>query len=232
MPQATCFQHIDCEGPGTLLEVLKEKRVKLDILKPFQGDPIPEHLGDGLIVLGGPMGVYEENQFPWMTLELDAIRKCLASSRPVLGICLGSQMLAHAAGAQVFRGALPEVGWYPIEMTAQGRLDPLLMGLPGQFEAFHWHGDTFTLPPGAGRLASSHYYPNQVFKIGSNSYGFQCHLEVTGEMVKSWASIYAKELTPQGGPNRPERIEDHLSENARSLRAIGEKVFGRFAALL
>jgi GMP synthase (glutamine-hydrolysing) len=232
MPHVTCFQHIDCEGPGSLLDVLKNKNVKLQIMKPFKGDPVPEHPGDGLIVLGGPMGVYEEKKFPWMTEELNAIRKCLNSSLPVLGICLGSQMLAHAAGGQVFRGALPEVGWYPIELTTDGHQDPLLLGLPTEFEAFHWHGDTFTLPPGARRLAGSRYYPNQVFKAGNNAYGFQCHLEVTEKMVKSWASIYAKELTPQGGPNRPERIEDHLAENARALRAIGEKVFTRFAALL
>lgn len=232
MPHITCFQHIDCEGPGSLLDVLKTKEVRLDILKPFQGQPVPDHLGDGLIVLGGPMGVYEEKQFPWMTGELNAIRKCLEESIPVLGICLGSQMLAHAAGGQVFRGSQPEVGWYPITLTESGKLDPLLLGLPEQFNAFHWHGDTFTLPEGAQRLAGSALYPNQLFKVGSNAYGFQCHLEVTEEMVKSWAAIYAKELTPQGGPNRPERIWEGLSENARALRLAAEKVFTRFAALL
>ncbi len=232
MPHVTCFQHIDCEGPGSLLDVLKSKGVRVEILKPFQGDPIPAHLGGGLIVLGGPMGVYEEKKFPWMTAELNAIRQCLDSSLPVLGICLGSQMLAAAAGGQVFRGALPEVGWYPITLTEEGHLDPLLLGLPGEFNAFHWHGDTFTLPEGAVRLASSDYYPNQVFKLGRNAYGFQCHLEVTEQMVRTWASLYAKELTPQGGPNRPERIENELAANSRVLFAIAEQVFIRFAALL
>ncbi len=232
MPHITCFQHIDCEGPGYLLNVLKAKRIEVELLKPFKGDTVPERLGDGLIVLGGPMGVYEENQFPWMTAELKAIRHCLASSIPVLGICLGSQMLAHAAGGQVFRGAQPEVGWYPIEQTPEGRLDSLFLGVAPEFEAFHWHGDTFTLPSNALRLAGSRLYPNQIFKTGNNAYGFQCHLEVTEEMVKNWAAIYAKELTPSGGPNRPERIEDHLSEKAKALQAVGETVFSRFAALL
>ena len=199
MPHITCFQHIDCEGPGSLLDVLKAKGVRVDILKPFQGDPVPAHLGDGL---------------------------------GVLGVCLGSQMLAHAAGGQVFRGALPEVGWYPITLSEKGHLDPLLLGLPLEFNAFHWHGDTFTLPGNAVRLAESAWYPHQIFKVGTNAYGFQCHLEVTAEMVRSWASIYAKELTPQGGPNRPERIKDHLAENAKVLGTIAEKVFTRFAALL
>jgi len=232
VPRVTCFQHIDCEGPGSLLEIFKSKEVQVDLLKPFRGEPIPVHLGDGLVILGGPMGVYEEKKFPWMTGELDAIRKCLDASIPVLGICLGSQMLAYAAGAQVFRGALPEVGWFPVAFTPEGHLDPLFLGLPAEFNAFHWHGDTFTLPPNSVRLASSAYYPNQVFKVGRNAYGFQCHLEVTVEMVKSWASLYAKELTPQGGPNRPERIEDHLLENAKTLGTLSEKVFTRWAALL
>jgi GMP synthase-like glutamine amidotransferase len=232
MPHITCFQHIDCEGPGYLSDVLKAKRVEMNVLKPFKGDPVPERLGDGLVVLGGPMGVYEEKDFPWMTAELNAIRHCLVSSLPVLGICLGSQMLAYAAGGQVFRGAQPEVGWYPIQLTPEGHLDPLFLGIAPEFEAFHWHGDTFTLPSNAVRLAGNHYYPNQIYRVGHNAYGFQCHLEVTEEMVRSWASIYAKELTPSGGPNRPERIEEHLSEKAKALRAIGETVFSRFAALL
>ncbi|HEY5037798.1 MAG TPA: type 1 glutamine amidotransferase, partial [bacterium] len=157
MPSVTCFQHIDCEGPGLLQEILKSKKIKLNILKPFKGDPIPNYFGEGLIVLGGPQGVYEEKQYPWMTAELDAIRECLSLSLPVLGICLGSQMLAHAAGGQVFRGALPEVGWYPISTTPEGRLDQLLLGIPSPFEAFHWHGDTFTLPKNSVRLAGSDY---------------------------------------------------------------------------
>jgi|SRR5581483_1262362 len=232
MSHVTCFQHIDCEGPGSLAEVFKSHRIEMEILKPFKGDAVPDRIGDGLVVLGGPMGVYEEKKFPWMTAELKAIRKCLDASLPVLGICLGSQMLAHAAGGQVFRGAQPEVGWFPIQLTPDGQFDPLLLEVPKTFEAFHWHGDTFTLPSGAVRLAGNEYYPNQIFKTGRNAYGFQCHLEVTGEMVKNWAALYAKELTPQGGPNRPERIEDHLLENAKALRTLSEMVFARFAALL
>lgn len=232
MPRVTILQHIDCEGPGSLLGFLRAKEVAGQALKPFKGDPLPENIGDGLIVLGGPMGVYEEKKFPWMTAELDAIRRCLERSIPVLGICLGSQMLARAAGGQVFRGALPEVGWYPVTLTPEGRLDPLLLGLPLEFEAFHWHGDTFTLPSDAVRLAGSAYYPNQIFKVGRNAYGLQCHLEVTEEMVRDWQALYAKELTPQGGPIRPEQLERGLTDNARELGILAEKVFSRFAALL
>jgi GMP synthase (glutamine-hydrolysing) len=232
MPRVTCFQHIDCEGPGSLGDFFHSQQIHLDILKPFQGDPVSSHLGDGLVVLGGPMGVYEEKQYPWMTEELKAIRQCLKASIPVLGICLGSQMLAQAAGGRVFKGPQAEVGWFPITLTPEGKQDPLLRDLPPEFNAFHWHGDTFTLPEKALRLAESSLYPHQVFRIGSNAYGFQCHLEVTEEMVRDWVVQYAKELTPQGGSIRPEPIEKKLSENVKSLRVIAEKVFTRFASLL
>jgi GMP synthase-like glutamine amidotransferase len=170
MATVTCFQHIDCEGPGSLEEVLRSKGIKLQILKPFQGDQISENLGDGLVVLGGPMGVYEESRYPWMTAELEAIQRCLKTLRPVLGICLGSQMLAHAGGGRVFKGPGPEVGWYPITLTKEGHLDPLFLGLDETLTAFHWHGDTFDLNPSATRLAESALYRNQAFRLGTNAY--------------------------------------------------------------
>jgi len=232
MTTVTCFQHIDCEGPGSLEEVLRSRGIKLHILKPFKGDKIPDPLGDGLVVLGGPMGVYEESKYPWMTDELNAIRLSLKIGRPILGICLGSQMLAHAGGGRVYKGPGPEVGWYPVTLTKEGHLDPLFLGLEETLTAFHWHGDTFSLHPEATRLAQSALYANQAFRIGVNAYGFQFHMETTEDMIRSWEKIYASELTPQGGPNPPERIETNLSANAKALRETAEKVFSRWAALL
>ena len=231
MKKATCFQHIDCEGPGTLLNVFQSQNIEVEILKIYQGDTLPENPGDALVVLGGPMGVYEEKEYPWMTQELKMIREFLKKGRPVLGICQGSQMLAYAAGGGVFRGPGPEVGWYPIQLTPEGQSDPLFQGIPTEVNAFHWHGDTFTLPVNSARLAGSQAYLNQIFKVGQNAYGFQCHLEVTEAMVKSWMAAYAKDLTPQGGSLRPEPIENHLTENTDYLKRIAEKVFTRFADL-
>ncbi len=232
MPSVTCFQHIDCEGPGTLETILEPLGIKLRVLKPFKGDRVPEDLGAGLVVLGGPMGVYERDQYPWMAEELSAIEKALNQSLPILGICLGSQMLAHAAGAQVFRGALPEVGWRPITLTPEGKEDSLLQGLHDSFEVFHWHGDTFALPRGAKLLAGSDWFPHQIFKVGQKDYGFQCHLEVTEEMVESWAQIYAKELVPAGGPTPEARVTGDLNHHAAQLESLAAKVFGKFAKLL
>lgn len=207
MTTVTCFQHIDCEGPGTLEEILRSNGIKLQVLKPFKGDKIPEQPGDGLVVLGGPMGVYEESRYPWMTAELEALRLCLETRRPILGICLGAQMLAGAGGGKVFKGAQPEVGWYPVTLTKYGHLDPLFLGLDETLTAFQWHGDTFDLGPGATRLAESALYPNQAFRLGVNAYGFQFHLETTEEMIRLWEKTYASELTPQGGPITPRALK-------------------------
>jgi len=232
MATVTCFQHIDCEGPGSLGEILSAHGIHLQVLKPFRGDPVPEILGDGLVVLGGPMAVYEESRFPWMTVELSAIRRCLETRRPILGICLGAQMLSHAGGGKVDKGPRPEIGWYPLTLTPNGRVDNLFLGLEPSWPAFHWHGDTFTLPPGSDHLAQSAITPHQAFRLGANAYGFQFHLETTEPMIREWKRVYASELTPQGGTIPPEALEKNLSENAKSLRKTAELVFTRWAALL
>ncbi len=232
MAKITCIQHIECEGPGTLGEILRSKGVEIVTVQPAKGEPIPEHLGDGLVVLGGPMGAYEETQHPWLVAELAALEKALESRLPILGICLGSQLLAKAAGAQVFRGAQPEVGWHPIYLTPEGSKDPLLMGLPPEMTVFHWHGDTYTLPPKAERLAWSDLSRIQAYRVGSNAYGFQFHLEVTKDMARDWMQKYARELTYQGGVIQPERITNGLDANIGRMRAWADATFGRFAALL
>jgi GMP synthase (glutamine-hydrolysing) len=232
MPRIFCFQHIDCEGPGTLADILRSKGAVLQVLKTYRGVEIPDDLGDGLVVLGGPMAVYEESQHPWMTLELNAIRRCLNKKIPVLGICLGAQMLAHLAGGRVYQGPVAEVGWHPVTLTAEGNGDLLFSGVPVNFEAFHWHSDTFDLPYGAVRLAGSGHYPNQVFKLGSRTYGFQCHLEVNRKMLEDWMLVYAKELTPQGGTIPPANISANLDLNVSRLHAVAEKVFSGFLSLI
>jgi GMP synthase (glutamine-hydrolysing) len=232
MPKITCFQHIDCEGLGTLGDVLASKGVEVVISQPCKGESIPDSLGSGLVILGGPMGAYEETVNPWMVNELTAIQKALDARLPILGICLGSQLLAKAAGSQVFRGAQPEVGWAPVHLTEAGSSDPLFQGIPKTFTAFHWHGDTFTPPTGSTRLAWSELYRNQAFRLDKNAYGLQFHLEVTREMAKDWMQKYARELTHQGGVIQPERITDRLEENISSLRKISDGVFGQFVSLL
>ena len=147
-----------------------------------------------VVVLGGNMGAYDEERHPFLRQEIQIIEQALARGLPVLGICLGSQLLARIHGARVYPGALgPELTWLPISMTDEGRSEPLLHAFPAQGPVFQWHYDTFDLPTGAVHLARSRAYENQAFRIGRNVWAFQFHLEADQELVRSWLRTYARE---------------------------------------
>ncbi len=174
--------HAASEPLGALSRPLAECGLELDVR--LQPATLPGSLAghDGVVVMGGSMGVYESDRFPFLQAEIDLLREALAAGRPALGVCLGSQILAAAAGARVYQGPGPEVGWGPVERIAD---DPWLAGWPRRFEPLHWHGDTFDLPAGATLLASSAAYPHQAFRVGS-ALGLQFHVEATEEMARAW----------------------------------------------
>src|SRR5262249_54925335 len=138
----------------------------------------------GLIVMGGSMGVYEADRFPFLTHEMALIREASSASLPVLGICLGSQLIAAALGGRVYPGGQKEIGWYPVEVVDSR--DALSQVLPPKFPALHWHGDTFELPPSATHLFRSSLYQNQGFRYGRNIYAFQFHFEINASMIDDW----------------------------------------------
>jgi GMP synthase (glutamine-hydrolysing) len=174
--------HLESEPLGAIEEPLRAAGLDLDVRLAAKSLPasLAEH--QGLVVMGGPMGVYEADQFNHLRAELRLLRGALANDIPTLGICLGSQLLAAAADAKVFKGPAPEIGWAPVTLTAE---DPWLAGWPTAFEPLHWHGDTFDLPKGAVHLASSATYSNQAFRLGS-ALGLQFHVEATEEMANAW----------------------------------------------
>ena len=190
------IKNIQTEGPGTIEEFLRKEDIPFHVVELGSGQiPPPLESFNTLVMLGGPMGVYDMETYPHLMTGSRIIREAINRDLRVLGICLGSQMIAHCLGADVYSGPEKEIGWYHIELTGDGLKDPLMRKLaihPGvgdfwrKFMVFHWHGDTFTLPPGATLLASSARYKNQAFRFGNNIYGFQFHVEVTKDMIMHW----------------------------------------------
>jgi GMP synthase (glutamine-hydrolysing) len=184
----TAIQHVPFEGPGAIAGGAARRGISLAACHPYAGDPLPdpERL-DGLVVMGGPMGVSDTAEHPWLADELDLIRVLAAARVPILGVCLGAQLLAAALGARVYPGPRSEVGAGSVTLTSDGRADPVL-GAAGESElpVVHWHGETFDLPAGATRLASSAPYPNQAFRAGACAYGLQFHVEVDEPLLDGW----------------------------------------------
>jgi len=185
------IKNIPVEGPGTIEDYLKDKEIPYRIVEFSKGERITDMADySHLIVMGGPMAVYEMDKYPYLQTEAELIRNFIKSGKAVLGICLGAQMLAHALGARVFPGGAKEIGWYKVEITPEGTQDPAFSTLSVNnapyAEVFQWHGDTFDLPEDAVRIASSDVYPNQAFRYGSRVYALQFHIEVTPGIIKEW----------------------------------------------
>ena len=211
-------QHAPHEGPGLLADVLHDAGVEVEVVRLDRGEvlPPPEATG-GAVVMGGAMGVHDVDEHPWLEHERAWMASAVTAGVAVLGVCLGAQQLASALGAEVRTGPGPEIGLGRVTLTDEGRLDPVLGPEGAGLAVVHWHGDTFALPAGAVRLASSDRYANQAFRYGALAYGFQFHLEVDDAMADAWAP----EL-PEGVVLDPGR--------RREVEAVGRRVLGRFVA--
>jgi GMP synthase (glutamine-hydrolysing) len=180
------FQHDPFDGPGYLGEALLRRGASLAIIRLDDGEAVPDASAyDMLLVMGGIMNVYQEDEYPWLAEETQAIRRAVEAGKAVLGVCLGGQLLAKALGARVRLGAATEIGLTPIMLTEAGEADPLFEGLP-QVEAVEWHDDTFDIPSGAVALARSEGCDHQAFRFGERAYGLQFHPEVSPVMLEEW----------------------------------------------
>jgi GMP synthase-like glutamine amidotransferase len=173
------LQHVPFEGLGSIEAWLSQAGAVVHHTRFYQSAELPDPGSiDFVIAMGGPMSVNDEQDYPWLKAEKAFIREAVERGRAVLGVCLGAQMIASALGARVFANAHKEIGWFPVQAVSQ---DADAFGFPPQATVFHWHGETFDLPPGAVHLASSAGCRNQAFQIGSNVIGLQFHLETTPE---------------------------------------------------
>ena len=211
------LQHVEWEGPGNIAREAEKRGFKVDVRRLDRGDNVPDvDELDGLVVMGGPLGAYEEDRYPFLTAECRLLQEAVQHGRSVLGICLGAQLLAKALGAKVFSGHGVEIGFGSVEVTAAAKEDTLFASVPDRLPVFHWHGDTFTLPHGASLLASSKMYAHQAFRIGSRAYGLQFHVEPDADTWSAW-----REHLPAG-------LIDASAAKRTQLEKVGKEIIKRF----
>lgn len=222
---AVLIQHIACEGPGPLLEgILGERGIDYTIARMDHGEPVPQE-ADVMIVLGGPMNVYEDDRYPYLAELDEAIRAFVMGGGHFLGFCLGGQLLAKALGGLISKNASPEIGLFPLTLTREGTQDPLFAGVPRTFPTIEWHFDTFAIPQGADLLATSRYCKNQAFRF-KNALGLQFHPEVTMEMLQEWVVVYGEDLRKVGLP--PEAVTGYAGGWSEELNRLSHRIIGNF----
>jgi GMP synthase-like glutamine amidotransferase len=205
------IKHIDIEGPGTLGDFLKEQGEAFRIVEIGAGEglPVDPKAYKAVVVLGGPMNVDEEEKFPFLRPENDFIQRTLKAKVPFLGICLGSQLLAKAAGAKVVRSPVKEIGWYQIQKCQLADSDRLFDGFCEQVPVFQWHGDMFQIPSNGHLLARAQGCPHQALRVGSNAYGLQFHVEITDKSIKEWCDEYSATDLPGRMDHAKSMMEDY-----------------------
>ncbi len=235
MSKILVCQHVPHEILGTFHPLLKQKGFRIRYVNfgrhPHATPSIKDY--EGLIILGGPMNVDEGEKYPFLNHELYMIEEAMKLDLPILGICLGSQLIAKALGASVSANTNMEVGWKTIEVTEDGKNDPLFSCFQDQETIFEWHYDSYTLPSQATWLAKSTSCPIQAFRFGKKTYGFQFHLEVDQGMIKKWLQdpMHQQFLSQSSDQALALEIEKESKKRVDTLKALSEKTFSGFINL-
>jgi len=221
------FRHVPFEHLGLIARALENHGLRYRYVEWFADPeaPAPWQEAAGLIFMGGPMSANDD--LPWLRQELRLIEAACQAGKPVLGVCLGAQLIAKAAGARVYPNAVKEIGWAPVYWTEAASTDALFRGLRQPETVFHWHGETFDLPAGAVWLAYTENCRHQAFRLGDSVWGIQFHLEVTPEMIADWCSEADNRADIASLPALPDPYA-----NAERLEELSALVFGRWAALV
>jgi GMP synthase (glutamine-hydrolysing) len=236
MPRILVFQHVAVEPLGTLDALIRARGHRIRFHN-FERHPDAQPSIDryrGLVVLGGPMNVEDQHRRAHLKTELNAIERALAQGKPVLGICLGAQLLAHVLRAPVRRHERPEIGWYDLALSSAGRADPVLGAIGASMPVFQWHAYTFDLPGGAVHLASTATCEQQAFRFGDKAYGFQFHLEADTPVIERWTGLptFKAELTAAGLPTDEQAIRAATGTLVERTRRHAGAVFDNFLDLI
>jgi GMP synthase (glutamine-hydrolysing) len=228
-------QHVPHEILGTLNPLLKRAGFRIRYVN-FGRHPDAQANLDGyagLVILGGPMSAYDDQRLPHLAVEMKLIESAMQRNLPVLGICLGGQLVARTLGARVYANHVKEIGWYDVEPSPHADDDPLLDEFEERETLFQWHGDTFDIPSGAIHLASSRHCLNQAFRYGDNVYAFQFHLEVDEAMILRWLKVpeNRREIANLHGDIDPDRIHSETARHIGRLHELSDRVFGEFIEL-
>ncbi|RWK56327.1 type 1 glutamine amidotransferase [Mesorhizobium sp.] len=215
-------QNFDSEGLGQIGAALVEAGADIDLRRPYCGDTLPRDSAahDAMVVLGGAQNALDDEICPYFPELLDLTRDFAGKDRAVLGICLGSQLVARAFGGENRLGTASEFGWHQVSLTPAATADPVLAALPENFPIFEWHDDTFVLPGNAVRLAGNEVAENQAFRIGRAVYGFQFHFEADRPMVRDWSASFAS-LIAERHPDWSDRLDDEMARHGADADAAG-----------
>ena len=230
------LRHVPHEHLGTLAEALIANNITYEYVNFYENYSPNITIEDlcGLIILGGPMNVYETDQYLFLEMEDKLIKEAVEKGVPILGICLGAQLIAKALGAKVIKNKEKEIGWYPLKMTEEGSKDRLFNHFNSEETVFQWHGDTFEIPNGAVHLAESSMCTNQAFRYRNNVYGLQFHIEVTPEMILEWLNVpeNQEEISPLKEMINPELIITEIPKFIGRLNLLAGNVFQEFCGLI
>ena len=224
------FRHSPTEGPGYFATFLDRHHIPWQLVRIDAGDAIPQTLNgvSGVCLMGGPMSVNDD--LPWIPPVLSLIRQAVAADIPVIGHCLGGQLMAKALGGTVGPTPDKEIGWGDVRITDDIAARPWLGEATQPLPAFHWHGETFTLPPGAVRILESAWCANQAYVLNDRHIGMQCHVEMTPELIASWCNNGADEINASNSPGvqSPEAIQADLATRTAQLHQLADKIYSRW----